>query len=62
MADDSKNVDKEIILSCDNLTKTYTSGLIRTKTVIGAKDASRIADIRQLDKCNISGGLWFSAF
>lgn len=40
MADDSKNVDKEIILSCDNLTKTYTSGLIRTKTVIGAKDAS----------------------
>jgi peptide/nickel transport system ATP-binding protein len=33
-------VDDEIVLSCEDLTKTYTSGLVRTKTVVGAKNAT----------------------
>lgn len=32
--------DKEIILNCENLTKSYTSGLVRTKTVLGANNVT----------------------
>jgi peptide/nickel transport system ATP-binding protein len=40
MGDMSKTVNKEIILRCENLTKIYTSGFIRTKTLAGAKNAT----------------------
>jgi peptide/nickel transport system ATP-binding protein len=40
MEDKHKGEDKDIILSCKNLTKAYTSGIIRTKTVLGAKNVT----------------------
>jgi peptide/nickel transport system ATP-binding protein len=32
--------DKRVLLECKNLTKIYTSGLIRTKSVVGAKNVT----------------------
>ena len=33
-------MNSDIVLSCENLTKEYTSGLVRTKTTLAAKDAT----------------------
>jgi peptide/nickel transport system ATP-binding protein len=35
-----KMVDKEVILECRDLTKIFTSGLVRTKTVMGSYNAT----------------------
>ena len=40
MDDKQKTGSNDTILRCENLTKEYTSGLIRTKTVLAAKDAT----------------------
>ncbi|MFX1580371.1 MAG: ABC transporter ATP-binding protein [Promethearchaeota archaeon] len=40
MEDEQNTVNKDVILRCKDLTKEYTSGLVRTKTVLGAKNAS----------------------
>jgi len=32
--------DKKVLLECKNLTKIYTSGLIKTKSVVGAKNVN----------------------
>ncbi|RDE13578.1 MAG: ABC transporter ATP-binding protein [Candidatus Thorarchaeota archaeon] len=40
MDDTSETGNNGIVLKCEGLTKLYTSGLIRTKTVTGAKDVS----------------------
>ena len=40
MEDEQKTWNDDAILECENLTKEYTSGLIRTKTVLAAKDAT----------------------
>jgi peptide/nickel transport system ATP-binding protein len=53
MEDEREAVDKEIILKCENLTKTYTSGLVRTKTVVGAKNAT--FDIKRGEIVSLAG-------
>lgn len=40
MENEQKTGSGDTILECENLTKEYTSGLIRTKTVLAAKDAT----------------------
>ncbi len=40
MGDRHKMANNEIVLKCKDLTKTYTSGLVRTKTVLAAKNAT----------------------
>ena len=40
MTGKDKTTNGETILSCENLTKAYTSGLVRTKTVLGAKNVT----------------------
>jgi peptide/nickel transport system ATP-binding protein len=40
MEDEQNTVNKDVILRCKDLTKKYTSGLVRTKTVLGAKNAT----------------------
>jgi peptide/nickel transport system ATP-binding protein len=40
MEDEQNTVNKDVILRCKDLNKEYTSGLVRTKTVLGAKNAS----------------------
>lgn len=46
-------VDTEVVLKCENLTKAYTSGLVRTKTVLGAKDAT--FDIKRGEIVSLAG-------
>jgi peptide/nickel transport system ATP-binding protein len=53
MEDERKTENKEIILSCQNLTKMYTSGLVRTKIVLGSKDAS--FDIKRGEIVSLAG-------
>lgn len=53
MGDKNKAANKGIILSCENLTKTYTSGLVRTKTVVGAKNAT--FDIKRGEIVSLAG-------
>jgi len=40
MKEVQKAMKSDIVFSCENLTKEYTSGLVRTKTVLAAKDAT----------------------
>jgi peptide/nickel transport system ATP-binding protein len=53
MENQERTRSKEIILSCENLTKLYTSGLVRTKTVIGAKNAT--FDIKRGEIVSLAG-------
>jgi len=53
MVEEKKVGDKEIVLKCENLTKAYTSGLVRTKTILGAKNAS--FDIRRGEIVSLAG-------
>ncbi|MFW9848175.1 MAG: ABC transporter ATP-binding protein [Candidatus Thorarchaeota archaeon] len=46
-------VNEDIVLQCENLTKSYTSGLVRTKTVMGAKKAS--FDIKRGEIVSLAG-------
>ncbi|MFW9834628.1 MAG: ABC transporter ATP-binding protein [Candidatus Thorarchaeota archaeon] len=40
MENKQNTVNNDVILRCKDLTKEYTSGLVRTKTVLGAKNAT----------------------
>jgi len=53
MEDKRKTVNNEVILRCENLTKTYTSGLVRTKTIIGAKNVT--FDIKRGEIVSLAG-------
>jgi len=53
MEDKRKTVNKEIVLRCEDLTKIYTSGFIRTKTVVGAKNAT--FDIKRGEIVSLAG-------
>ncbi|TFG94784.1 ATP-binding cassette domain-containing protein [Candidatus Thorarchaeota archaeon] len=53
MEDKQETVEKEIILSCENLTKEYTSGLVRTKITVAAKDAT--FDIKRGEIVSLAG-------
>jgi peptide/nickel transport system ATP-binding protein len=53
MEDTKKMVNKEIVLKCENLTKIYTSGLVRIKTVLGAKNVT--FDIRKGEIVALAG-------
>ncbi len=53
MEDKREMVDKGIILECKNLTKVYTSGLVRTKTVLGANNAT--FDIKRGEIVSLAG-------
>jgi peptide/nickel transport system ATP-binding protein len=53
MVDKHKLADNEVVLRCHNLTKAYTSGLVRTKTVFGAKDAT--FDIKRGEIVSLAG-------
>jgi peptide/nickel transport system ATP-binding protein len=53
MQDKQKTVNKEIVLSCEDLTKSYTSGLVRTKTILAAKNAT--FDIKRGEIVSLAG-------
>ena len=53
MEDKEKTMNKEIVLRCEDLTKSYTSGLIRTKTILAAKNAT--FDIKSGEIVSLAG-------
>jgi len=53
MEDKQKTVDTGIVLKCEDLTKLYTSGLIRTKTVVGARNVT--FDIKRGEIISLAG-------
>jgi peptide/nickel transport system ATP-binding protein len=53
MENKGKTEDKGIVLRCENLTKIYTSGRIRTRTVVGAKNVT--FDIRRGEIVSLAG-------
>ncbi|MBY8996956.1 MAG: ABC transporter ATP-binding protein [Candidatus Thorarchaeota archaeon] len=53
MEDKEKTMNKEIVLRCEDLTKSYTSGLIRTKTILAAKNAT--FDIKRGEIVSLAG-------
>ena len=53
MEEERETNKEKIVLSCKGLTKIYTSGLIRTKEVIGAKDAT--FDIKRGEIVSLAG-------
>ncbi|MGY5875223.1 MAG: ATP-binding cassette domain-containing protein [Candidatus Thorarchaeota archaeon] len=53
MEDKQKTVNNEIVLSCEDLTKEYTSGLIRTKITQAAKNAT--FDIKRGEIVSLAG-------
>ncbi|RDE17542.1 MAG: ABC transporter ATP-binding protein [Candidatus Thorarchaeota archaeon] len=53
MEDTSKTGNDGIALKCEGLTKLYTSGLIRTKTVVGARDVT--FDIKRGEIVSLAG-------
>ena len=53
MNEESKKENNEVVLCCEDLTKKYTSGLIRTKTVLGANNVS--FDIKKGEIVSLAG-------
>ena len=53
MEDKTDTAKKDIILRCEDLTKIYTSGLVRTKTVLGAKNVT--FDIKRGEIVSLAG-------
>ncbi|MFX1482055.1 MAG: ABC transporter ATP-binding protein [Promethearchaeota archaeon] len=53
MVDENISGTDEVLLKCENLTKLYTSGLIRTKIVTGAKDIT--FDIKRGEIVSLAG-------
>lgn len=53
MEDKRKTGDSGIVLKCEKLTKEYISGLIRTRTVVGAKNVT--FDIRRGEIISLAG-------
>ncbi len=53
MEDEQKTMNNEVVLGCENLTKKYTSGLVRTKTVLAANNAT--FDIKRGEIVSLAG-------
>ncbi|MFW9909112.1 MAG: ABC transporter ATP-binding protein [Candidatus Thorarchaeota archaeon] len=53
MIDDNVTGSENILLKCENLTKKYTSGLVRTKIILGAKNTS--FDIKRGEIVSLAG-------
>jgi peptide/nickel transport system ATP-binding protein len=53
MTDEDVTGSENILLKCENLTKIYTSGLVRTKTIAGAKNVT--FDIKRGEIVSLAG-------